>query len=464
MTAMLTSVSGQPKVRVRISISAPSRVNVEVTSLTVQEWWSFRNSYANVLGLADRIEEFDATSQEGHKIEVKRLASGEFRAAQGVTNYSYSVNLPAPEAGTMSHVSWLANECGFLMFADLLPSNLGKENGQRNGLLAEFTLPQGWTIGSAVSPDNNRYIVDDPVNSVFLVGRSLRRVGKTVEGMPLELIVEGQWPLADSKVLSAAAGVLKRYAALTRFRLPQKSVVMLAPFPVSKAATQWKAETRGSSVVLLVDPKADFATWVGQFGVIFTHELLHLWIPNSLRLDGDYDWFFEGFTLYEGLQTALDLKLINFGEYLDTLARVYDSYLSYSDDGSLLQASERRWTSSTSLVYDKGMLVAFLYDLIVRLESGGKATLSDCYPPLFSYYRDKPANANEVIMKLLSATPSTRDFPQIYIKNKGRLELEQVLTRFGFKMDSSGPRSRLLVGKVLTKEQRELLRSLGYRR
>jgi len=114
---------------------------------------------------------------------------------------------------------------------------------------------------------------------------------------------------------------------------------MLAPLPASQSTAFWRAETRGSSVILLLDPRARREKWIPQLGVIFTHEILHLWVPNSLRLKGDYDWFFEGFTLYEALLVALDLKLITFKEYLNTIARVYDSYLSYADDLSLIEAS-----------------------------------------------------------------------------------------------------------------------------
>ena len=48
-------------------------------------------------------------------------------------------------------------------------------------------------------------------------------------------------------------------------------------------------------------------------------------MPNSLKLEGDYDWFFEGFTLYTALRTALELAVIDFKEMLNTLGRVYDS-------------------------------------------------------------------------------------------------------------------------------------------
>ena len=73
-------------------------------------------------------------------------------------------------------------------------------------------------------------------------------------------------------------------------------------------------------------------------------------------LQGDYDWFFEGFTSYLALQTALKLKLIGFQEYLNTLERVYNSYLSYADGQTLIEASERRWTSSTLLCTTKECL------------------------------------------------------------------------------------------------------------
>src|SRR6185295_6358075 len=154
-----------------------------------------------------------------------------------------------------------------------------------------------------------------------------------------------------------------------------------------------------------------FKNWAGQLGVIFTHELLHLWVPNSLRLEGDYDWFFEGFTLYTALRTALELKIINFKEYLDTLARVYDSYLSYPDDLSLIDASERRWTTSSSFVYDKGMLAAFLYDLHLRTQSDGKITLADRYRELFARRETADhVNANEVIIAVLGSSPAAKDF------------------------------------------------------
>lgn len=216
--------------------------------------------------------------------------------------------------------------------------------------------------------------------------------------------------------------------------------------------------------MLLIDPDADFNNWVGQLGIIFTHELLHLWVPNRLGLEGDYDWFFEGFTLYTALQTALKLKIIDFNEYLNTLGRVYDSYLSHDDDLSLIEASERRWTTPGSLIYDKGMLLAFLYDLKIRKESGSATTLADRYRELFSGRVAANANGNDAIIALLDSPPAMNGFARAYVESKAKLELEQVLPSYGLTLNSSGKQSQLSVNPDLNAEQKRLLRSLGYRK
>ena len=215
---------------------------------------------------------------------------------------------------------------------------------------------------------------------------------------------------------------------------------MIAPLPVATGSVKWRAETRGSTVVLLMDPDAAATNWPAQLGIIFTHELLHLWVPNALRLEGDYDWFFEGFTLYTALVTALELKFIDLNEYVATLGRVYDAYLSRPDELSLIDASERRWTTGNAAVYDKGMLVAFLYDLAIRRDSGGKTRLGSVYRKLFARTATQPANGNEVIIQLLSSTPAGADLAKRYIEGQEELDL-----------------------KALLADQKQLLKTLHYR-
>ena len=435
--------------RVVISVDSPSQVKVEAELPAPARSWSFRNAYAGALGFAERVKDFGAIGGSGEDAGAKKIASGEYRSERDATRITYTLDLSSTSAAEAPHISWLTVGRGFLMFADLIPRDIEK-------LSAEFKLPYGWMVESSISPGKDaRYDVPEPENAVFIVGNSLRKTSNT----NLELVVSGLWAFKDAEALDAATQVMKQHSRLTGFQLPGTSLIAIAPF--SLGGSKWKAETRGATVMLLIDPEAQFDTWIGQLKVIFTHELLHLWVPNSLQLNGDYDWFFEGFTLYMALRTALDLKVIKFKGFLETLAGAYDVYISHPDDVSLIQASETRWTSGFNQVYVKGMLVAFLYDLKIRKESGGKAVLADRYRELFDGRVAANANANEVIIALLDAGPGMSGFGKSYVEKNTKLELGQLLPTYGLALDTSGKKSQLHVSRHLSAEQKRLLRSLG---
>jgi hypothetical protein len=448
--------SSDARPEAKISVAASGELRIRIKSLSAGSEWSFRNAYAGVLGIAERVEDFHAFGSANEDLSAKKIATGEFRSQPGATSITYVVKLPAPTAADVSHVSWIVGDQGLLMLADLLPESLP-------GVMLELSLPAEWTCQTAAPVDyQGRYYARQPEKAVFLIGRSLRiQVGLDNRGL-LSCYIAGDWPFKDDVISTAAMKVWQKYIALTHFSPLERPVVMLVPLPVATGSVKWRAETRGSTVVLLMDPQAEIKNWKGQLGIIFTHELLHLWVPNSLRLEGDYDWFFEGFTLYTALVTALDLKFIDFDEYLRTLARVYDSYLSRPDDLSLIDASERRWTSGNSVVYDKGMLVAFLYDLLITRTSSGRNRLTDLYRELFSR-PPEPADGNDAIISLLSSTPAAAELAKSYIQSSKELELDSALASYGLRLDTTGKSSTFRLNNELRSDQKLLLKSLGYR-
>lgn len=441
---------------VTISVTEPGQIKVEAKFSVPARSWSFRNAYAGALGIAERVNEFRAFADSGQDARVKKSAVGEFRSALDAISISYTFKLSEPRAEHLPYVSWLDGDRGILMFADLLPIDI-------ESLSCKLILPAGWSAESSINPDaNSRYHVSEPQKAVFIVGGLLRRRSGAVAGMSLETVISGRWSFKDDDAWKVAAQVMRKHFALTGFRLPNNSLIMIAPLPGRVVDTKWKAEARGSTVVLLVDPAAATALSKEQLGVIFTHELLHLWVPNALKLEGDYDWFFEGFTMYAALRTALDLKIIKFGGFLDTLGNAYRYYLDHPDDVSLVKASETRWTGGFSHVYIKGMLVAFLYDLILRSESGGKTTLANRYRELFNGAVSDGDDGNEVIIKVLGVSPATSDFTKSYIESSRQLKLEQLVAAYGLEVHLNGKESRIKVNSKLDEDQKRLLRSLGY--
>ncbi|MBD0327238.1 MAG: hypothetical protein ICV68_12450, partial [Pyrinomonadaceae bacterium] len=205
---------------------------------------------------------------------------------------------------------------------------------------------------------------------------------------------------------------------------------------------------------------------LARLSVPLTHELFHLWVPNGFTLEGDYDWFYEGFTMYQAMRAAVNLNLLTFQDFLSAVGRAFDFYRLARDKDkiSLLDASKRRWTGSPALIYNKGMLVAFLYDLTLRQKTDGKRSLDDVYHALFRRHRGGEARAdgNTTVLAALNEPADMRDFTRSYIETASVIELAAMIAPFGLQVESVGARTQLAVANSLKREQRDLLRKFGY--
>jgi predicted metalloprotease with PDZ domain len=456
-------------VRARISVTsvAPARVRIDAELSAATNALSFRNSYGGSLGLGERIEMLEAVNARGESVAVQKLAPGEFQTAEKFTRFRYEVNVAEPSRpAQMSHVSWVNREQGLLMLADLLPT-ARKDSGNLPSALITVDVPVGWSIASNAKHEGSQFSTDDPDNAVFLIGPLVHeQTQQLLATNSLSIITSGQWPFSNKDASKIARKLIEEYSKVTRFDLKRNPVLMLIPFPGEAGPESWSAETRGNDVVLLLGRRASGKRVLSRLGIVLSHELFHLWVPNSLQLTGDYDWFFEGFTLYQALRMALRLRLISFDDYLSTIARVYDSYsLSIDRDRiSLIEASERRWTNSSSFVYEKGMLAAFIYDLSLRNRSNCRVSLDDVYADLFRTSATGQGSANEIIIKLLSEQHGLESFAKDYVESAGKIELDSVVAPYGIQVQHASPganATKLVISHNLNKVQRKLLGCIG---
>lgn len=450
-------------VRIAVASTVPARIRINAESPEPTDAISFPNAYGGVLGLADRIETVEARAAGGQVIAVKKLAPGEFQTSEKFTQISYEVRLSDPMPPSQgSHVSWLNREQGLLMLSDLLPRSI-KGAGAFSSAQIQLELPAGWTAASnSEKQKSSTYLTDEPDKTVFLVGPKLLEKSQHLGAKDFSVVLSGDWPIAEKDALKIAGQIVQEYSKLTGFELRRNAVLMLVPFPGDVGPARWTAETRGNAIVLLLGHRGSRRQILSRLGIVLAHEAFHLWVPNSLKLDGDYDWFFEGFTIYQALRMDLRLHWISFDDYLDTIARVYDSYLSSPDreNLSLIQASERRWTTSSSLVYDKAMLVAFLYDLQLRRNSVCKASFADLYRQLFQRVAARQADANETIIGILNEQLRQQSFAREYIEGVGVINLESALSPYGISVRQTSSGTKLSADRT-DKEQRKLLKCLA---
>ena len=471
--ASVPSANAQPlKVRIKVSSVAPARLRIEIDLPSATNALSFRNTYAGVVGLGERIEAHAAINEKGESITVQRLAPGEFKSRENFSRFSYDVNVTEPaRPAQMSHVTWLHPDQGLLMLSDLLPQPTGNSTHLDSALIS-VEVPPGWSVASNMKGEGSRFSTNDSENGVFLIGASVRETHERVASTDFAIVTAGEWPLSHKDAIQIAAKILEEHLRVTRYRLQGDAVLMLVPYPGEAGPESWSAETRGNDVVLVLGKKASRKKVLARLGIVLSHELFHLWIPNSLSLKGDYDWFFEGFTLYQALRTDLRLGLISFDDYLETIAGVYDAYRSSVDGDrlSLIEASERRWTTSSAVVYEKGMLVAFIYDLTLRRLTDCGSSLDDVYRDIFQLSATGGAghgSANETIIRILGEREGLKSFAREFVESRSAINLESTLSQYGMQLQPEDPgvhATRLAVSRELNQAQRRLLSCIGYKR
>lgn len=455
--------------RITIVSLSPARVRVEGVRAPSTPRWSFRNAYAGVIGIGERIENLRLADAAGANVPVRKLAPGEYEARGPAERFIYDVRLETPvRPADAAYVSWLTGERGCLMPGDLLPRAVKGQGDQITaGVKVRFDLPPEWSvISSETRGANNRFETPDPERAVFLVGKDWRERVERVGPMDLTFVTAGDWAFTDQDAAGMAASILKDHTEMVGGAPRGRVMLMLSPFSQPVGAARWSAETRGATVMLLMGRSPSRTAALAQLGGPLAHELFHLWVPNGLALDGDYDWFYEGFTNYQAVRSGMRLHLLTFEDYLNTVGRSFDAYRSATgrDQISLIDASQRRWTTETALIYHKGMLVAFLYDLTLRQQTGGRHSLDDVYRELFRRYpaSGARANGNTAVIAALSRLGAMQEFVRKYVLNASVIDLESAITPFGLRTEHSGARTRVVVADSLKRSQRDLLRQLGY--
>jgi len=464
-----SSTAWAQHLQVTIKVSPESsRLAIEGSG-AARAQWSFTDSYGGVLGLAGRIENFQLFTETDYPIEVRKLAPGQFESEKPAARFKYEVKLSPPAIpADAAMVSWLTRERGLLMLSDFLPLPAGKADSK--SALVKLAAPENYKVlpRPAITL-SDFFVVPDITQAVIVVGEHLRTTRATESGMDFDLIADGQWAFTDDDVVELVHQVLRTDRQVSGGVPANNARLILFPYPQNGSATQWSAETRGTTVTLLMGKLPSKVGALAQLSTPLCHELFHLWVPNALALDGDYDWFYEGFTTYQAARVAVRLNLMTFQEFLNAIGHAYDLYLKDTarDRWSLVDASRRRWTGGSSSVYSKSMLIALVIDLQMR-EAGNDRGLDDLYRKLFAKYQRRHdelverVDGNDAITALLDFERGMEGAAAAAIKDARAIDLAKELAPYGLLVDRFGSHTRVAVAERPTKRQRDLLRELGY--
>ena len=419
----------------------------------------FLDDYAGVRDLTRRLSPVYIYDKQGYLIAKKSFTAADSPNTRFIGRLEYSVDLKPRSAAAVAHVSWADNNNGLLMLDDLIPQSMGKTARVR------IDLPAGWTIStSATATEPGVFNIANVEKAIFAIGKDWRQAEQRSRDHLLNVVISGEWRFVDADLREMGGSIFEGYSKTFGGSPSSRTQIVIFRMPPEVPFGRWEAETRGSTVVI-TSSDMPFDTQSRQrLHEQLRHEMFHLWIPNGVNLSGNYDWFYEGFALYQSLKMGVASNRIRFDDFLDTLGRAMTADRMHSNGVSLIDASKDRFGGANSTVYARGLVVAFLCDLAMLDKSKGKRSVENILREIYKKHHNSPVrtNGNEAVLAAFAAYPELKPIADRYIKSGDSIAADQYLSAAGIETHTQNAVTNLTVLPIPDSRQKDLLDKLGY--
>ncbi|HVF46190.1 MAG TPA: hypothetical protein VNA17_01350 [Pyrinomonadaceae bacterium] len=417
------------------------------------------DDYGPATGLSKRFGDVRLFTATGDALGYRTFSTSE-RLAEGVIGrFAYSADLaPSTDPAVLAHVSWVADQSGLILLDDLLPQTAGRT------ARVKIELPAGWTMLSTEKLTGpNVFAVADVEKAVFHLASGQNSRAEAHKER-VHVAISGEWLFSDDEARAMAESIFgefeRRYGPLPG---PDYNIAIYK-FPVPVPSGRWQADTRGRSVTIVASDMPFRSQSIQRLHEQLRHEIFHLWIPNGLNLGGSFDWFYEGFALYESLKLGVSLNRIRFDDYLDTLSRAINIDALESKHRSLIEASKSRWNGANTQLYARGILVAFACDLALLAKSGGKHSVTNVLRTVFATHplQSTRVDGNTAILKILRGYPELVPIIDRNITGYSDIDWAPLLSAAGLELAARERSAHLRPVAKPSGRQRDLIDKLGY--
>lgn len=451
------------EVRIRFLPDVPTTVEVEGKFVSQTHRKNPRNfslmtEYAGVTGLAERISNIGFADRDGKTLTNKRFNAGEFVVDGDISLFRYFVDIkPLNQRSAAAHISWINADAGTLMLDDLMPQS----SGERISARVKIGLPAGWKIYSTARQTQDGYFeVDNVEKASFVIGKNWREVNAGA----LKLLISGQWQFTDDEALKMAVEIFGGYAKTFGSSSSPATQIAIFKFLGDVPLGNWEADTRGGSITIASSDMPFRSQSLQRLHEQLRHEIFHLWIPNGVNLSGRYDWFYEGFALYQSLKLGVSVNRLRFEDYLNTVsgAIVIDNF--GSQRRSLIDASNNRWNGSDTQVYARGMLAAFICDLALLDKSKGKVSTDTLVAEIYKKHHSGAdrTDGTAATLSIMRSHPELVPVIERMITGADKFEWPALLAAAGIEVVTANSTPALRVIAKPSGRQKDLLDKLGY--
>lgn len=414
------------EVKMTIPASKPAK-----TGFRISDW-------AGVNNYADNIYRVRATDARGNNLALEKSDERTWTVAGNGRAFTLSYQVVSQKESFMGNNTrghfhpTLFRDYAFLWGATflLLPTN---------DEIAELPVNFKATPGSyrvLYSNFDGRVKSFNDFSDLFLAAGNYRAARRIVAGRNVQFIIQGdKWKFTDeqfvdtvSKIIAAQVGYMGFYPADKENLL----VTLNEGTPTSAGRTVVK-----NVISIYPDTQLPLDDPI-TLGLI-THEHFHIWNNDYLKDAGDkqegyYKWLSEGFTDYYSLLTLYREGIIDAKTFT---AQINQTLLKYQRNPTALSATnavlaENYWKSRdyNRLPYQKGAVIALLFDLQIRKQTNGQKNIDDFMRLLIKNAVPLKGYTDKIVLETLNAVTGTynQSFYDEYVTGAKLLPIIETLS------------------------------------
>jgi predicted metalloprotease with PDZ domain len=430
----------------------------------------FLDRFAGIENLSQRVSTLRIKGENDQRLLPEILSNGQYRfvAKSSSIKINFEMRLSqlsgaARDPGNYALTSSLSREAGFLLLSDLLPEICIAGKCATNNLELSLQLPANWSAATTETFIDNAYAISDWRKASVFIGK-LRKKIIPVNQMQVEVAIAGEHAIRDEEIFSLAQAVAAEQIKILGATSTKNYLVTIAPFPIPLTGLRSSALTRGRTVVMMLNTETNEKLALKHFQKHLAHEMFHFYLPESFNVRENFDWFWEGFTRYIALLTLHRLRMADLPVMLEEMSYEYQfySYNPLRNKLSLVDLSPEKFANAASyeLIYHKGTLVAWLYDLELRTQTEGRKNVLSVMRDLNQTYGNSQQEiGNREITEALAKAAKLDSFVNEYIKGTKEIDLNQLLKKYGLSVE--GNTTKLSISPKWSKKQQTLIEGMS---
>jgi predicted metalloprotease with PDZ domain len=241
-------------------------------------------------------------------------------------------------------------------------------------------MPAGW---NAASDLDHRIVgvrrVDDLLDSVLTGGEAMQVLERPFDGGRIRIAFHGRWKVSEQQIADLQAKIARTSADFWKDH-GEEFFVAVTPLQAPPGQTAQFGVGLGDAFSLWATSDVDEAS----LRHILAHEHQHVWFPTrvgGVRSGPDEPldfWLSEGFTDFYTLRILLRSGVYSLEDFTADYNHILRAYaLSPVREAPNATIRARFWKDRAvaDLPYQRGLLLAALWDDRLRRSSGGKANL-----------------------------------------------------------------------------------------